>query len=82
MFSAGNVGRVTLERLSTHEILEAELSRSDLEELHLRPADVVGIRFRHIHLFAHCDNGLQRMIEKEKSAIQLVEEEEPQPRSQ
>lgn len=51
IFSAGNYGRVTLERLSNSEHFEAEISRERLRELDLKPGDKVSIVFRHIRLF-------------------------------
>jgi len=51
IFSAGNYGRIQLERLSNHEPFEAEISRERLRELKLKPGDVVSVVFRHIRLF-------------------------------
>ncbi len=74
IFSAGSVGRVTLERIRTHEILEAEVSRSELDELNIGAGDAVGIRFRHIRLFARNAEGQQEIVEKEKTAVRFTEE--------
>ena len=51
VFSAGNYGRIQLERLSNHEPFEAEISRERLRELKLKPGDVVSVVFRHVRLF-------------------------------
>ena len=64
IFSAGSVGRVTLERTATGEILEAEISREELRELDLHPGHSVGLRFRHIRLFAKTGEGRSELIEK------------------
>lgn len=51
IFSAGNYGRVTLERLGTHEPFEAEVPRERLRELDLTPGKIVSVVFRHVRLF-------------------------------
>jgi sulfate transport system ATP-binding protein len=51
IFSAGNYGRVTLERVGTHEPFEAEVPRERLRELELEPGKVVSVVFRHVRLF-------------------------------
>ncbi len=51
IFSAGNYGRVTLERIGTHEPFEAEVSRERLRELNLSPGQTVSVIFRHVRLF-------------------------------
>ncbi len=51
IFSAGNYGRVTLERLATREGFEAEVPRERLRELQLRPGMEVSVVFRHVRLF-------------------------------
>ena len=51
VFSAGNYGRVALERLGTHEHFEAEVSRERLRQLRLQPGDLVAVAFRHVRLF-------------------------------
>ncbi len=51
IFSAGNYGRVTLERHGTHEPFEAEVSRERLRELQLKPGKTVSVVFRHVRLF-------------------------------
>ncbi len=52
VFSAGNYGRVSLERLPNHEPFEAEISRQRLEELKLQPGMTVSVIFRHVRLFS------------------------------
>lgn len=52
IFSAGNFGRVTLERLSNHEPFDAEVPRERLRELNLLPGDRVSVVFRHVRLFS------------------------------
>lgn len=51
IFSAGNYGRVTLERLGTHEPFEAEVSRERLRQLNLQPGQTISVSFRHVRLF-------------------------------
>lgn len=51
VFSAGNYGRISLERLSNGEPFEAEISRERLRQLGIKPGDVVSVVFRHIRLF-------------------------------
>ncbi len=51
IFSAGNYGRIHLERLSNREPFEAEISREKLRQLGIKPGDVVSVVFRHIRLF-------------------------------
>jgi sulfate/thiosulfate transport system ATP-binding protein len=65
LFSAGSVARVTLERRGTNEILEAEISRSGLHELGLKIGQDVGLRFRHVRLFAKDTSGTNRLVEKD-----------------
>jgi len=52
VFSAGNYGRVALERLGNHEPFEAELSRERLRQLDLKAGTTVSVVFRHIRLFS------------------------------
>ncbi len=52
VFSAGNYGRVSLERIPSHEPFEAEISRQRLEELRLSPGMTVSVVFRHVRLFS------------------------------
>lgn len=52
IFSAGNYGRVSLERLPNHEPFEAEISRGRLDELGLSPGMTVSVVFRHVRLFS------------------------------
>lgn len=68
VFSAGSVGNVALERLDTKEPLEAEVSRSELDALHLHPGQVVALRFRHIRLFEKTASGTLELIEREQPA--------------
>ena len=51
IFSAGNTGRVSLERLGTHEPFEVEVSRERLRQLQLQPGARVSVVFRHVRLF-------------------------------
>ena len=51
VFSAGNYGRVTLERIDTGETFEAEVPRDRLRELKLEHGNQVAVVFRHIRLF-------------------------------
>ena len=51
VFSAGNYGRITLQRIDTGETIEAEISRERLRELKLVDGDRVQVVFRHIRLF-------------------------------
>jgi len=67
IFSAGSVGRVTLERSHPIEVLEAEVPRSELDRLQLQPNQVVGLRFRHIRLFTHDAQGKRELIEQDLS---------------
>lgn len=51
VFSAGNYGRVALERVGTHEQFEAEVPRERLRQLCLQPGDLVDVVFRHVCKF-------------------------------
>ena len=51
IFSAGNTGRVSLERVGTHEPFEVEVSRQTLRQLNLQAGDTVSVVFRHVRLF-------------------------------
>ncbi len=51
VFSAGNFGRVALERIGNREPFEAEISRERLRELEIEPGDEVSVVFRHVRLF-------------------------------
>ncbi len=51
VFSAGNFGRVALQRLDNFETIDAEVSRARLAELGLRAGEEVYVVFRHIRLF-------------------------------
>lgn len=64
VFSAGSVGRVTLERLGVRDQLEAEVPRAELDRLNVKAGDVVGLRFRHIRLFAKNAEGREALVEQ------------------
>jgi sulfate/thiosulfate transport system ATP-binding protein len=51
VFTAGNYGRVSLERIDTGETIEAEVPRDRLLDLRLEQGDQVLVVFRHIRLF-------------------------------
>ena len=51
VFTAGNYGRVVLERVSNLETFEAEVPRDRLLELNLVHGDQVSVVFRHVRLF-------------------------------
>ena len=51
VFSAGNFGRVALERIDTGDTIDAEVARFRLAELNLKAGDEVWVVFRHIRLF-------------------------------
>jgi sulfate transport system ATP-binding protein len=63
VFSAGSVGRVTLEYLETGELLEAEVPRSEVDAMKLAAGQTVGLRFRHIRVFARMDAERQELVE-------------------
>ena len=63
IFSAGSFARVSLELVETGDVLEAEISRAQLENTGARIGDTVPIRFRHIRLFQTKANGVQELIE-------------------
>jgi sulfate transport system ATP-binding protein len=70
IFSAGNFGRVALERLGVGEPFEAEISRERLRELNIQPGDEVSVVFRHVRLFpkgklteANIENGVLREVD-------------------
>ena len=65
VFSAGSVAQVTLRRLDTGELLEAEVPRFELERLRLQPGQELSARFRHIRLFAKDPSGKTQLIERE-----------------
>jgi sulfate/thiosulfate transport system ATP-binding protein len=65
IFSAGSVGRVSLARIGADEILEAEVPRSELRVLNLQPGQIVGVRFRHIRLFARNEKGRTELVERD-----------------
>ena len=65
VFSAGSVGQVSLKRLDTGEVLEAEIPRFELDRLQLQVGQEVSARFRHIRLFERSDSGKQELIERE-----------------
>ena len=51
VFSAGNFGRVALQRVDSPETIDAEISRARLAELKLAVGDEAWVVFRHIRLF-------------------------------
>jgi len=51
VFTAGNYGRVSLERIDTGETIEAEVRATGLLDLRLEQGDEVLVVFRHIRLF-------------------------------
>ena len=51
VFSAGNYGRVSLQRADTSEPIEAEVARDRLHDLDLKQGDNVFVVFRHVRLF-------------------------------
>ena len=63
VFSAGSVGRVTLEYLETGEMLEAEVPRSEVDAMKLAAGQIVGLRFRHTRVFAKKDATRQELVE-------------------
>ncbi len=63
VFSAGSVGRVSLARLNTYEIFEAEVPRAELDRLALSPGQTVSLRFRHIRLFKRDASGKKSLAE-------------------
>ncbi len=75
IFSAGNFGRVALERLGSHEQFEAEISRERLRELDIRPGLEVSVVFRHVRLFpkgklteANIEDGVLHEVESGQEA--------------
>jgi sulfate transport system ATP-binding protein len=63
VFSAGSVGRVSLEYVETGELLEAEVPRSEVDAMKLAAGQTVGLRFRHTRIFAKKDETRQELIE-------------------
>ncbi len=63
LFSAGSFARVSLEMLETGDLLDAEISRAELDRLGVAIGDTVQIRFRHIRLFQTNAQGKQELIE-------------------
>jgi sulfate/thiosulfate transport system ATP-binding protein len=51
VFSAGNYGRVALQRVDHPDTIDAEISRARLSELNLQTGDEAWVVFRHIRLF-------------------------------
>lgn len=68
VFSAGNLARVTLERVSTRELFEAEISRAQLRSWPLHSGDIVRVFFEHIRVFSEAD-GERKMVELPGSAF-------------
>lgn len=63
VFSAGSVGRVTLEYVETGEMLEAEIPRSEVDAMKLAAGQTVGLRFRHTRVFARSTDDHQELVE-------------------
>jgi len=63
VFSAGSVGRVTLEYIETGEILEAEVPRSEVDAMKLAAGQMVGLRFRHTRIFTKKTATTQELVE-------------------
>lgn len=63
VFSAGSVGRVSLLRLNSPEIFEAEIPRAELDQLALSSGQTVSLRFRHIRLFKRDATGKEKLAE-------------------
>ncbi len=51
VFSAGNYGRVSLQRADNGEHFEAEVARDRLHDLGLKQGDEVSVVFRHVRMF-------------------------------
>lgn len=68
VFSAGNIARVTLERVATREIFEAEISRAQLRNWPLHSGDIVRVFFEHIRVFSEV-NGENKIMELPGSAF-------------
>jgi sulfate/thiosulfate transport system ATP-binding protein len=49
--TAGPQARLTLEQVRSREIVEAEISRAELEDLDLEVGDLVSLRLRQAHSF-------------------------------
>jgi sulfate/thiosulfate transport system ATP-binding protein len=67
VFSAGNFGRVALERIDNGETIDAEVARFRLAELNLKAGDEVWVVFRHIRLFP-AGNFAERDVSTEDAA--------------
>ena len=63
VFSAGSVGRVTLEYLETGEMIEAEVPRSEVDAMRLTAGQTVGLRFRHTRVFSSRPGEHQELVE-------------------
>jgi sulfate/thiosulfate transport system ATP-binding protein len=63
VFSAGSVGRVTLEYLETGEMIEAEVPRSEVDAMKLTAGQTVGLRFRHTRVFSNRPGEHQELVE-------------------
>lgn len=79
VFSASNYGRVSMERMGSHEPFEAEVPRERLRELDLKPGDIVTVMFRHVRLFAkegyvESDVRNDRLVDKSENQETLAGE--------
>jgi len=63
VFSAGSVGRVTLEYTETGEMIEAEIPRSEVDAMTLTAGQIVGLRFRHTRVFTRREDTTQELVE-------------------
>ncbi|WP_269526121.1 sulfate/molybdate ABC transporter ATP-binding protein [Coraliomargarita parva] len=61
VFSAGSVGRVTLQMGA--DLLEAEISRADLSVLKIASGQLVRVGFRHTRVFARNAEGRSELVE-------------------
>ncbi|MDX2108612.1 MAG: sulfate ABC transporter ATP-binding protein [Verrucomicrobiota bacterium] len=75
VFSAGRTARVTLERINTKEVFEAEISRSELRQAPLSPGDIVRVYFHHIRVFSEkVSSGQDEFIELPGSELAKMDE--------
>ena len=77
IFSAGNYGRVALERVGTHEQFEAEISRARLIQLGLEVGRTVEVVFRHVRLFE--DNRYVESDVRDGRLVPVPDEHSAQP---
>ena len=57
---------MTLQRIATAELIEAEISRAELADLDLRAGQEVLIRFRHIRVFSRTGAGRSELVERDE----------------